>query len=368
MGKRLTYEYIYNYFKEYECVLLSKECSNTTSKLKYKCKCGNISYITFSNFKQGRRCMECSGNKKHTYDEVKAHIENMGYELISKEYINNANKLIIKDILGYFYVISYANIKLGRTPNFIHKFNPYTIQNIHLWCELNNKPIKLLSNKYNNNHTLLKWKCLKEDCQEEFEMSWNNIMSNKSCSYCAGKKVGLSNCLATKNPQLALEWHPTKNNGLTSYDVVSGSDKEVWWQCENGHEWLARIFSRNKKNGCPKCSKSKGEKRIKKWLEDNNYIFKEEYNGFVDLVSKLKNRLRFDFLIYNKNNYNYFYLVEYDGHFHYNKIFKDDGHEELLYHDQLKNEYCKNNNIPLLRIPYWEFENIEKLLDNFLNT
>ena len=45
-------------------------------------------------------------------------------------------------------------------------------------------------------------------------------------------------------PELASEWHPTKNGGLIPEDVLLGSNKKVWWICSEGHEWAARIYSR----------------------------------------------------------------------------------------------------------------------------
>jgi hypothetical protein len=65
--------------------------------------------------------------------------------------------------------------------------------------------------------------------------------------------VGADNCLQTVNPELAKQWHPTKNGGLTPNDVTKGSNKKVWWYCENGHEWEASIANRTKGNGCPNC-------------------------------------------------------------------------------------------------------------------
>lgn len=55
-----SYEYVYNYFKENNCLLLSENYINSKQKLKYKCSCGNISYIEFRNFKRGMRCKICS--------------------------------------------------------------------------------------------------------------------------------------------------------------------------------------------------------------------------------------------------------------------------------------------------------------------
>ena len=66
------------------------------------------------------------------------------------------------------------------------------------------------------------------------------------------------NDLATTHPEIAKEWHPTKNEGLTPQNVVSGANKKVWWRCKNGHEWQATVYSRAVvKTGCPFCTGQK---------------------------------------------------------------------------------------------------------------
>ncbi|HEY9740288.1 MAG TPA: zinc-ribbon domain-containing protein, partial [Coleofasciculaceae cyanobacterium] len=61
--------------------------------------------------------------------------------------------------------------------------------------------------------------------------------------------------LSITHPQLAGQWHPTKNGSLTPDQVVSGSHKKVWWKCskESDHEWDAAIYSRVGGRGCPYC-------------------------------------------------------------------------------------------------------------------
>jgi hypothetical protein len=60
--------------------------------------------------------------------------------------------------------------------------------------------------------------------------------------------------LAVIHPKVAKEWHKTKNNSLTSKDVVSGSSRKVWWKCNKGHEWEASIGHRSRGTSCPECS------------------------------------------------------------------------------------------------------------------
>ena len=86
------------------------------------------------------------------------------------------------------------------------------------------------------------------------------------CPCCAGKVVvpGV-NDLATKNPLVAAEWHPTKNGDLTPRSVTSGSQKKVWWLCSKcGNEWKAVISSRNSGCGCEKCGRENAGKTRRK--------------------------------------------------------------------------------------------------------
>ncbi|MDC6468157.1 zinc-ribbon domain-containing protein [Flavobacteriaceae bacterium] len=101
------------------------------------------------------------------------------------------------------------------------------------------------------------WKCLKE-ADHIWKSSVVNISLGKGCPFCAGKKITTSNCLATINPKLAKEWHPSKNGELTPNNVGIGSIKKVWWKCEKGddHEWINSVNGRMKDGGrgCPICS------------------------------------------------------------------------------------------------------------------
>ncbi len=85
----------------------------------------------------------------------------------------------------------------------------------------------------------------------------NRTGKNKTgCPYCSNKKVfqGFNDFL-TKFPDIAKEWHPTKNGLLQPSDVLYGSHQKVWWQCSNGHEWKMSLVDRSYGRGCPKCAK-----------------------------------------------------------------------------------------------------------------
>lgn len=55
-------------------------------------------------------------------------------------------------------------------------------------------------------------------------------------------------------PEVAAEWHQSRNGLLTAEKVTYSSHKKIWWKCKNGHEWEATVDSRNRGTGCPFCS------------------------------------------------------------------------------------------------------------------
>lgn len=114
----------------------------------------------------------------------------------------------------------------------------------------------------------------------------------------------------------------------------------------------------------PVCSESKGEQKIRLWLTTNNYNF-DSQESFNNLLGNNNGLLRFDFVVYDENK-NINCLIEFDGEQHYKWIegmMTKKQFETLKIHDRRKNKYCKSNNINLLRIPYWDFDNIEEILN-----
>ena len=100
------------------------------------------------------------------------------------------------------------------------------------------------------------WKC-------SLGHSWQAAVFSRTkekpsgCPYCTGKLVLTGfNDLATLRPRLAQQWHQPLNGGLTPDRVTLGSNRKVWWECSEGHVWMAYIFARTKPKGtgCPVCT------------------------------------------------------------------------------------------------------------------
>jgi hypothetical protein len=117
---------------------------------------------------------------------------------------------------------------------------------------------------------------------------------------------------------------------------------------------------------CPNCkdSMSNGERKIFNHLTEKQLVFKKEYT-FPDC--SYINLLRFDFALFHDDNVTL--LIEFDGEQHYRPIDwfgGEEGFVEGQKRDQIKNQYCIDNNIPLLRIPYWDENNIDCILNDYL--
>ena len=66
--------------------------------------------------------------------------------------------------------------------------------------------------------------------------------AGSDCPYCTNRKVLAGfNDLATLEPDIAAQWHPTLNGAMTPDMVTLGSHQRVWWQCAEGHVWNAKM-------------------------------------------------------------------------------------------------------------------------------
>ena len=172
-----------------------------------------------------------------------------------------------------------------------------------------------------------------------------------------------------------------KKSGLSQAELaqkigVKNSTVSSWERGANAPdiETLFSIFRDYDVHSCKICrenekSISKGETKIEKWLIQNNIKYKTQYT-FEDC--KHDKKLKFDFAILNNDN-NVKMLIEFDGKQHFGVgLFSDDTEKMLEQYskikqsDETKNTYCFRKCIPLLRIPYSKYANIDKILSNSL--
>ena len=127
----------------------------------------------------------------------------------------------------------------------------------------------------------------------------------------------------------------------------------------DNHEWNAKPNNILSGTGCPVCNESFGERQIRQWLDKNNIMY-ESQKVFKNCCNI--NTLPFDFYLPDYN-----VVIEYQGEQHYKPIDYFGGEKNFKMQqkrDNIKREYCKNNNIRLLEIPY--YDSVEEKLNNFL--
>lgn len=197
-----------------------------------------------------------------------------------------------------------------------------------------------------SSHKRVWWQCQVNPIHEWDATANQRTNSRTGCPYCRNKRVDETNSLQTLNPEVAEEWHRTKNSTLTPNDVVSGSRKRVWWQCSKNpeHEWEAAVHQRTggDRTGCPHCSgasTSQPEIRIfcelKHLLGDEEIVWRERIDG-----------VEADIFLPNHN-----LAIEYDGnHWH-----KDKGETDLE-----KNEFFAKRGIRTIRMRHHPLEALSK--------
>lgn len=108
---------------------------------------------------------------------------------------------------------------------------------------------------FSNSSKKIWWRCSK-DYMHEWEAALYSRNKGSGCPYCSGRIASKDNTLEIINPELANEWHPTKNGLLTPCNTSPNSGKKVWWICRynSSHEWQAKVANRNLLgNRCPIC-------------------------------------------------------------------------------------------------------------------
>ena len=310
--------------------LLSKEYINSKTKLKIQCRNQHIIYILPKNIKNKLyTCIKC--NNLNYYKECKQIIENKDSILLSKKYINNYTKLEIKCNNSHIFKINPKELKRNIWCNkcFKYRDNGKNYLKYKKLIEDNNS---ILLNNYTNKYTNLQIKC---QYNHIFNILPINLDNGQFCSQC-NKSNFITHKLQEYKNIILQKGGKLLNNQYINYNT------KLKIQCNNGHIFYKRFTCiKNKKQWCPKCNIYINE-------EICRYIFTYLFNiEFKKSRPKWLNRLELD-------GYNQYLGIafEYDGEGHYQSIRKSNLQKQQE-RDKLKNQLCNNNNIILIRIPYY---------------
>lgn len=328
-------------------LLLSGEYKNNYTKLLWQCENGHQWKTTWNHIKGGSWCPYCAKVSKPTIKELSFFANNKNGLLLSTEYKNNRTKLTWQCENGHQWESKWNDIKDGHWCPECAGHNKPNIIELHGFAK--NKNGMLLSTEYKNNRTKLLWQC--ED-GHQWKATWDHIKGGSWCPYCAG----FNKPLITELQQFAIN-----KRGLLISDKYINCETSMIWQCDHGHQWKATWSSiKNGNTWCPECSTFKTEYKCKQLLEQKLGIAFKKTRIYYDATNKHK---FYEFDGYNKDHRIAF---EYHGKQHY--IFPNHWHKtEKIYleakqRDLEKEQYCLNNNIKLLIIPY----TTEKVLEHYI--
>lgn len=208
-----------------------------------------------------------------------------------------------------------------------------------------------------NGFISIKFICNKHKELGEQYQSVYNMERRNSCQYCIGRNLPrwyIDNQIKINNPNIEI---------LSDYKKLTD---RVTCRCKK-HNIISEKSVQDVLRGycCYRCGlenrhSSYAEDLISNILDNWGYKYNREYtfDGCKD-----KHVLPFDFYLEDFNT-----CIEYDGKHHYEPVFGVDNLEVMKRHDAIKSKFCEDNNIHLIRIPYWEYDDIENFLFNeFLN-
>ena len=236
-----------------------------------------------------------------------------------------------------------------------------TIEDVNNWLKDNDRNIECTYYDGTVGSSNSRFRCLIDGYEWNGKVS--NVKSGKGCPVCA--KVRRITSIEEVN-----RWLIDNDRYMRCINYCGNVIDLSEFKCDICHKTWKSTFN-NIKNGnsCPHCSASKGERHVAKILDDHNIQYKPQY-WFEDCRIQLP--LPFDFALFKNNKL--IGLCEYQGEQHYEPVdFANKGiewakkqFERNQFSDNTKRTYCKENNIPLLEIPYWEYDNAENIILKFL--
>ncbi len=355
--------------------LVSDEYLSSSVKMTWVCrKCKNEFNASWNDVLQGKRyCNKCA--KINRYDTVnytdynflvEEKCKQLNYELLPNQNIVRSNtrfKYICNKHRSYGVQVSYPNNFITDYGNGgcyqcgVEKRSLAKRKSISYLKKITNSSGMIYEGvEYSeNDKTKILYRCPNHYDKGIFKTHITNMKRNSGkCPCCIGRfrtKDDLQNELNSND----------MNVSILEYANYSSPIKV---QCDIcGNVWMTSGINLSQGHRCPKCSKSKFELSVENTLQSLNIDYISQY-WFDDCRDK--NPLPFDFYLPSKNT-----LIEADGEGHYKSIrrSKDMSDVDALnqlkyvqYHDKIKTDYCKRNGLKLIRIPYWERENLTNFI------
>lgn len=369
--KKTTNEYVLELNNKYPNLELIGEYQGASVKMLHRCRiCGNERMISpRSLFQTKHGCPTCYHNlqarrQTMTHAEFISRLNEINPNIeITSVYAGSNNPISCKCLIdGNVWTTTPAKLLYAR-----HGC-PVCGGSLRIWNHEFLKRVKAIApnidvlEPYINSDTKVMVKC--KICGYKWGITPSHIYSGRGCPKCAQERK--RNIFAKSHDEFKNELHDI-NPAISVIGHYVNSKTKVECMCKIcGRRWSAIPINLLKGKGCPRCAASNGEKKIEAWLYENNikYIPEMKFDS-----CKFKRSLPFDFYIPDLQM-----CIEYDGPQHFKAIRYSDmtlEDSERVFNEQkqrdcIKEKYCSDNNISLIRIPYWDFDNINSILEKHL--
>ena len=313
--------------------------------------CGEIYQVTPDQFLRGSRCAKCARcKKKKTHEEFVAEVKALvGDEyLVIGTYKNTMSKIeMIHQTCGEIYQVTPDQFLRGSRCAKCARCKKKTTQ------DFKQEVFDLVGDEYlvigAYKNTMSKIEMIHQTCGEIYQVVPSSFLSGHRCLTCSGCKKKTTQDFKQEVFDLVGDEYlviGTYKNNRSKIEMIHQTCGEIY-------QVAPSKFLTGRR--CPKCKESKGERAISGWLNDRGiqYTTQEPVR-----YSREKRPLKLDFYVGG-------IAIEYDGEQHYRAIGFWGGEKGLRAQqrrDAIKDKYCADNGIPLIRIPYWEYDNIDAIL------
>ena len=346
---------------------------NRNTKIKYKCACNGIYEMKAGHLLDGHKCKKCGDKASHikqalTQEEFVQRMSEINPNLqIVGKYVNSETKVecfCLKCKTSHTALASSLlkgkGCKKCGTAEAVKKTRK-SHSEFMKEVAIANPNVEILG-EYVGGHNPISFRCKK--CNEVRSANPCDLIKGHGCIPCSYKERGLRRI---KTHEEFVEEVSRINKDITIISKYESARTKIKYRCNLcNRESESVADSLRRGQACPYCSASKGEKRVREYLTKANISF-EEQKKLVGCVCE--KALLFDFYLKDYN-----LCIEYQGIQHYEPVdFASKGKEWAdenfvlnQQRDQIKRDYCTANNINLLEIPYWDFDNIETILEKEL--
>ena len=368
-AKMTKQEFLDKVIKKNPNVEILSEFKDRKEKVLRKCLiCGDIREVSPINLLAGRGCKVCASNKmsierRKSPEKFSQEMKEKHPEIqIMSEYVSCGQYVKCKCLIdGYEWETSPNSLRTGSgCPECYRRKHKIRTQEEFVE-EIHNKfpNIEVLSN-YMGIESKIHLRC--SVCGYEWEVIANNFLNRHKKD-----TTGCPTCCKRNYITEEKFLERLKEKEFEDIEYVSGYHGikyKAKFKCKKcGHEWEVAAGKILKGCGCPRCHRSSGETKVRKFLQKKGINFLQEYI-FDDC--RYKNCLRFDFYL---SDYNC--VIEVMGEQHYRPVkfggTKDtkaeENFEKTKIRDSIKKQYCQDHSIKFIEIKYPELDNLEEILD-----